>query len=114
MMAQCRLPAVEALFSILEQFESNMCPTCGFPKGDTEEKRMIVRACQTILDRAGMGPHAVLEIARQLDGDINLDALTDEERGSLLAHLAEIKEIKAAVRARQQQLTAAPSTDTVQ
>lgn len=110
LMAQCRLPAIEALFSILEQFESNMCPSCGYPKGDTDEKRMIVRTCQTILDRAGMGPHSVLEIARQTDGDINLELLTSEERGELLAHLAQIKEIKQNVRTRQQQAASNPST----
>jgi len=105
LMAQCRLPAIEALFQIIEQFQENMCPSCGYPKGDSDEKRMIVRTCQTILDRAGMGPHSVLEIARQLDGDINLDALLPEEKGELLALLAQIKEIK--VRAKTRQTTAA-------
>src|SRR5262245_50162926 len=83
MMAQCRLPAIENLFSILEQFSNNTCPTCGYPVGDADEKRMIIRACQTVLDRAGMGPHATLEIARQLDGDINLDAMLPDEKADL-------------------------------
>lgn len=110
LMAQCRMPAIEALFNILEQFESNMCATCGYPKGDTDEKRMIVRACQTILDRAGMGPHATLEIARQLDGDINLDAMEPDEKGELLALLAQVREIKQRVKARQQAVLAKPGT----
>jgi len=108
LMAQSRLPAIEALFSILDQFAANTCATCGFPRGDTDEKRMIVRTCQTILDRAGMGPHAILEIARQGDGDINLDVLLPEERGELLAHLAQIREIKGRARARQQQIAVNP------
>jgi len=101
MMAQCRLPAIENLFSILEQFAGNTCATCGFPIGDADEKRMIIRACQTVLDRAGMGPHSILEIARQTDGDINMDALLDQEKGELLALLAQIREIKARAKARQ-------------
>ena len=110
MMAQCRLPAIEALFSIIEQFSNHTCPTCGFPAGNVDEKRAVIRACQTVLDRAGMGPHTTFEITRQHDGDVNLELLTDEERGQLLAHLAQIKEIKAAVRTRQTQMTAEPST----
>lgn len=110
LMAQARMPAIEALYSILDQFEKVTCPTCGFPTGDTDEKRMIVRTCQTILDRCGMGPHSVLEIARQTDGDIDLSALTPDERGSLLGLLAQIKEIKAAVRERQKQYLSNPST----
>lgn len=108
LMAQCRMPAIESLFSIIEQFQNNTCATCGFPIGDTDEKRMIVRTCQTILDRSGMGPHAVLEIARQTDGDLNLDALQPGERGELLAHLAQIKEIKDRVRTRQREIAANP------
>lgn len=109
MMAQCRLPAIEALFTIIDQFSENTCPSCGFPKGDADEKRMIIRASQTVLDRAGMGPHSVLEIARQTDGDIDINLLTSDERGELLAHLAQIKEIKANVRARQTAVVADPT-----
>lgn len=110
LMAQARMPAIEALYTILDQFSNSTCPTCGFPTGDTDEKRMIVRTCQTILDRCGMGPHATLEIARQTDGDIDLNALMPEERGQLLALLAQIKEIKTAVKQRQQQALSNPST----
>lgn len=110
MMAQCRLPAIEVLFSIIEQFESNICPMCNYPKGDTDEKRMIVKTCQTVLDRAGMGPHQVLEISRQLDGDINLDALLPEEKGDLLALLAQIREIKARAKTRQTTMVSDPTS----
>jgi hypothetical protein len=110
LMAQCRLPAIESLFSIIEQFQENMCPTCGYPKGDSDEKRMIVRTCQTILDRAGMGPHSTLEIARQTDGDINLELLEPDEKATLLSLLAQVKEIKSVVRTRQQAVAANPST----
>lgn len=110
LMAQCRLPAIESLFSIIEQFQNNTCAACGYPVGDTDEKRMIVRTCQTILDRAGMGPHATLEIARQLDGDINLEALLPEEKGELLALLAQVREIKQRAKARQTTAASNPST----
>lgn len=101
-MALLRMPAIETLYRILEQSEKQTCPTCGFPAGDTDEKRMLVRACQTILDRTGMGPHATLEITAQSDGSpINLDMLSLEEREELLLCLAKVRAIKAAVRSRQ-------------
>ena len=104
-MAIARLPAIEALYSILEQHERNTCGACGYPRGDADEKRMIIQASKTILDRAGMGPHAVLELTQQTDGDLNLELLTDEERGQLIGHIHQIKAIKNAVRMRQVGMT---------
>lgn len=108
MMAQARLPAIEALFRIVEQFESNPCKTCGFPQGDTDEKRMIIQACKTILDRAGMGPRATLELAKQTDGDLNLELLQPQERSSMLEALAVIKQIKESLRDRQRGVVSSP------
>lgn len=98
-MAICRLPAIEALWRILDQFDSETCVTCGFPKGDTDEKRMIVRTCQTILDRSGMGPHSVLDV-RQSDGDMDLAQWTDNELTRLDALFAGFDELKAEVALR--------------
>ncbi len=102
MMAQCRLPAIETLYSLIDQFSRDTCAICGFPKGDTDEKRMIIRACQTTLDRSGMGPHSTLDLVRQTDGDLPLALLTDDERDTLRAALGRINEVKTIVRARQE------------
>lgn len=116
-MALLRMPAIETLYRIVEQAERNTCTSCGYPTGDTDEKRMLVRACQTILDRAGMGPHATLELTTQSDGPMNFDLLTLEERAELLELIARMKALKATLRARQMgelanpQLSAAPVID---
>src|SRR4051812_8155917 len=66
MLAQARLPACEALFNIIDRHEADTCPSCGFPaKGDVDTVKMIIRACQVILDRTGMGPRASLELVKQ-------------------------------------------------
>jgi hypothetical protein len=101
MLAQARLPAIEALFEILDQFHATTCAMCGFPKGDADEKRMIIQTCKTVLDRTGMGPHATLELAKQSDGDLNLELLSPDERLHLLDLLAQVKAIKRTVRERQ-------------
>ena len=102
MMAQCRLPAIETLYQLIDQFSRKTCAICGFPKGDTDEKRMIIRACQTTLDRSGMGPHSTLDLVKQTDGDLPLALLTDEEKGTLHAALAQINEVKSQIRLRQE------------
>jgi hypothetical protein len=101
MLAIARIPAIEALYKILDQFDQNTCTTCGFPVGTAEEKRMIIQACRTILDRTGMGPHSTFTLTPQTDGPLNLEILTPEERGELLGHLAQIKAIKDTIRKRQ-------------
>ena len=110
MMARLRLPAIEILFKIIEQFEQNTCDSCGYPVGDAAEKRMIVGTCRTVLDRAGMGPNATVTIVPQLDGDLNLELLTDPERSSLMEHLSHVRALKEAVRARQIDAVATPTT----
>ena len=108
MMAQCRMPAIEALFSILAQFSRASCSLCGFPVGDADEKRMVIQACRTVLDRAGLGPSAQLTITPQSDGDVNLDLLTDLERADLLHALARVRDIKAILKIRMLSMTANP------
>jgi len=112
-MALLRMPAIEALHRILAQWEGNTCATCGFPSGDTDERRLIVRTCQTVLDRCGMGPHATFEV-KQSDGDFDPKLLTGDERSRMIGLLAQLREIKADVRARlnQQAFGAAPTEQT--
>jgi hypothetical protein len=112
LMAQARMPAIEALYSIIDQFEKNPCGACGYPIGDSDEKRMVIKAAQTVLDRAGMGPHSTVSMTAQTDGDIDPALLTTDERGELLMHLAAIKEIKTRVRVRQQNILADPMAGT--
>jgi hypothetical protein len=108
MMATARLPAIEALYTILEQFESSRCGLCGFPTGDTDEKRMIIQACRTVLDRCGMGPSQTINTAPQKDADLNIELLTPEERGELYALLAQVNELRARVHQRQTQIVSTP------
>lgn len=107
-LALARMPAIEALHDIVEQFAENPCAMCGYPIGDAEEKRMVIQAARAVLDRTGMGPHSVIELTKQTDGDIDLALMTEDERGQVLASLAVIREVKAAVRARQN--TTAPGS----
>ena len=100
-LALARMPAIESLHTILDQFSSQTCGACGFPKGDAEEKRVVISAARAVLDRTGMGPQSVVELTAQSDGAIDVALLTEEERARLLAALAEIKDIKASVRLRQ-------------
>lgn len=110
MLARVRLPAIESLNNIIEQFESLVCQTCGYPMGSTDEKRMIVSACKTVLDRTGMGPNATLTIVPQHDGDLNLELLTQLEREALVGHLVQVKALKETVRARQLSAVTTPTT----
>src|SRR4051812_22819568 len=49
-LAVARMPAIEALLMIVEQFLEVTCATCGYPRHDSDEQRVVVRAAQTILD----------------------------------------------------------------
>jgi hypothetical protein len=100
-LAVLRVPSIEALHLIIDQFLSDTCPTCNYPKGDAEEKRVIVSTARTILDRTGMGPTSKLELTSQHDGAVNLDLLTTDEKATLLAALAQVRAIKDALRTRQ-------------
>lgn len=39
------------------------CPACG--RSDADRDPVVVRACQLVLDRAGFGPHATIEVEQQ-------------------------------------------------
>jgi len=98
-LAFARMPAVEALLAIVEQFNETTCATCGYPSGDTDAQRAVIQASRAILDRTGMGPHSILEV-KQSDGELNLAHMTDEERAEAMHLVARLKALKARIRAR--------------
>lgn len=112
-MALLRMPAIEAihesldtLMGVIRQFGETACPTCGYPTGDLEQitavarvASVIINQAKLVLDRAGLPARAVLDV-RQSDGDLDLRALTDEERARMMGLLAELRELKEAVRLR--------------
>jgi hypothetical protein len=100
MLAQARLPACEALYDIIEGWQRDRCAVCGYPSNDTDMLKTIIRAAQVILDRSGLGPRATLEVAKQTDGDLNLDLLTDEELAEMDGLLAQMKHLKDRIHAR--------------
>jgi hypothetical protein len=100
MLAIARMPACEALYDIIEQSQHDPCAACGYPKHDTDEQKVIIRAAQVILDRTGMGPRSTVEQVKQTDGDLDLELLTDEEMARMDFLLGELKTFKEGVRAR--------------
>lgn len=100
MLAQSRLPACEALYEIIDNWQRDTCPTCLHPSGDIDKQKVIIRAAQVILDRSGLGPRATIEVAKQTDGDLDLDLMTDEEMTRLDFLLTELKTFKESVRVR--------------
>lgn len=108
MLAQARLPACEALFEIIDQWHETMCATCGYPSGDVDTQKVILRAAQLILDRTGMGPRSTVEMVPQKDGDLDLELMTDEEMAQLDLLLGQVKDLKDRVRLRLAQMIAVP------
>lgn len=112
-LALLRVPAIESIFHSLEalnktveQFMEDTCATCGYPRGNVEEKEALIKAARgaiqgaaAVLDRTGLGPRAVLEV-RQSDGDLDLSLLTDEEKGRMIALLAQLRALKQEIRTR--------------
>lgn len=99
-LALARMPAIAHLHERLEQFSQDRCPTCGYPKADTEQVRAEISLCKTILDRTGMPPRVSVEVVKKNDDGFDAEQLTTEERRRMIQLVAEIKQIKALVRAR--------------
>lgn len=95
-----RDPAVDTWRKLLEQFNAQSCPTCGYPMRNLEEKKFATDLVRKILDRTGMGPSATLFVP-QSEGDFDLRALTGAERDEIVALLGQLREVKARVRRRQ-------------
>lgn len=97
-MALLRMPAIEALFRLLEKLEEPTCPTCGYPVHDGEDQKLLLATAKAVLDRTGLHPKVAVEHVRQSDGDLDLALLNEHQRGRLVAALTAIKEVKEEVR----------------
>jgi hypothetical protein len=56
------------------------CPTCG--RTDADRDPVVLRACQLVLDRAGLGPHMTVEVEKAPVEDFSAESiewLTPEE-----------------------------------
>lgn len=112
-LALLRHPAIEALYKVMEslektidQFDDDTCATCGYPRGDAEEKEALIKACRSlaqtcsmVLDRTGLGPRSSLEV-KTSDGTLDFKMLTEQERGEMMGLLAQLREFKQRVIAR--------------
>lgn len=99
-LAHARMPAIEALNTIIDQFNSEICPQCKFPSGEAAVVRATIRACEVVLDRTGMPARSQVEVVSQSDGDFTLAQLTAEERTKLSRILGEMRGLKAEIKAR--------------
>jgi len=98
-LALLRMPAIETLYNLLEQFDADTCIMCGYPDASLKEKRFAAAICKTILDRTGLGPRSTLEV-KQTDGDLDLRALRDDEKQELITALMTLKAVKDKIRKR--------------
>lgn len=101
MLALGRIPAIEALNQIIEQWDRNRCSMCGYPDASVKMLRTIVATATAILDRTGLGSRSTIELTKQDDGVLNLELLYPEEREELLAITARFKDLKTRLQERQ-------------
>lgn len=86
---------------IIEQWSADVCAECGFPRrGDSEAQRTIIQAAKTILDRAGLGPRATLDIRSRPDPGIDISKLTEGESKELEGLLDAIEVFKKRIKVR--------------
>jgi len=101
MLAQARVPGIEALHDIIAQFLENTCATCGYPSGDNENQRTVIAAAKVVLDRTEFGPHSTVTVQNDTHpDDLNLAQMTEGERGELAVLIAQLSDLKNRVRAR--------------
>jgi hypothetical protein len=81
-------PALDALLRALTA--APPCPHCG--RSDADRDPVVIRAAQVVLDRAGLGPHATMEITHSDNqlADVPLEEL-EERATQLLSLLAELR-----------------------
>lgn len=108
-LALSRMPAITALNAIIEQFNDETCVACGYPSGDPDAQRPVIRASEAVLNRTGFGPHSITEV-RQHDGWMDIKHLTDDEREALLPLLAQLKALKERIRLRVQPAPSTPNS----
>lgn len=102
MLAVLRVPAIENLQIMIDQYQEPTCPACGFPKHDIESMRTQLAAIKLLLDRTGLGPKATLQInaTKTDDTDQLIEHMTPEERIEVSGLVQRLDEVKAAVRLR--------------
>ena len=105
-LAMARMPACEALYDIIDNWDRARCPRCLLPDSSSAMLRTIIRAAEVVLDRTGMGPRSTVELTAQSDGDVNLELMLPDERAEFFALVARFKELKARVRLRTEALGA--------
>lgn len=113
-LALLRSPAVDVLFNsmisldtLITQLQSVTCAACGFPEhSGTDEIDKLIKACfaaaktaAAVLDRTGLGPRSTVEV-KQSDGDLDMSALTHDELERMIGLLAQVRALKAEIRAR--------------
>jgi DNA replication initiation complex subunit (GINS family) len=112
-LALLRLPAIEALYLVVEQLErivrqatDDLCPHCGYPNWGDNEQNIVIKACarltqaaNAVLDRTDMGPKATLEV-KQSDFDIDLKQLIPAEEKEFDDIVANFEAFKARVNQR--------------
>lgn len=102
LLAVARLPSIEALLIILDQFnQTAQCHECGFPNHSVDEKRMVERVARTVLDRTGLGPKATLEVKTpEAAGALDVSAMNAGELAELDTLLASMEALKKRVMSR--------------
>lgn len=95
-----RLPACEALFDIIENWQRATCATCGHPDGSVKMLQTIVKTSTAILDRTGLGTHSTIELTRQSDGDLPLAQMNNDEKAEAANLIAQFASLKLRVRQR--------------
>jgi len=101
MLAQARIPGIEALHEIINQFLEHTCAACGYPTGDSEQQRTVIAAAKVVLDRTQMGPSSTVHVnANGTESDLSLATLTDDERAELACLVGQLTALKARVKAR--------------
>lgn len=112
MLAQARIPGIEALHEIINQFLEHTCAACGYPTGDTETQRTVISAARVVLDRTQMGPSSTVHVNSNGEAsDLNLASLNDDERAELACLVGQLTALKARVRDRLNAIMSTGSED---
>lgn len=98
-LALLRMPALELLHQLIDQAGKNECESCGYPKANAEEKRVLVRMIQLVLDRAGLGPRSTIDINHR-DTGLDISQLDGLERVELHERLTGLSEFTRRVQRR--------------
>lgn len=98
-LAMGRMPAIETLVEMVEQYHETTCAACGFPDHNLKEKKFVASIARIILDRTGLHPRVGVDVNT---GEMEVDPklYTMEEKQELVALLAQVRAIKEGAKAR--------------